>query len=158
MSRLIPALALTAALMVPGCSGDDLATLTGTVTIDGKPAPEGLSIEFAPIDGPGSPSSARTDADGNYVAMFTFKKEGIQPGRHRVHLMPSQIERPMPQIGPDGKPLPSEADEAIARFGKLPEKYWREIEIITIEPGANTKNIDLKTGDDSDTDGDPNES
>ena len=126
-----------------GC-GDGLSSLTGTVTIDGKPAPEGLSLTFQPLES-GSPSYATVDRDGAYEAQFTFKRSGIQAGKHRVHLIPSEVSRPMPVIGDDGKPIADESSDAVDRFSNLPEDYYREIEIITIEPGANTKDIKLST-------------
>ncbi len=38
-----------------GC-GNGLSSLTGTVRVDGQPAPEGVSLEFSPTAAGGAPS------------------------------------------------------------------------------------------------------
>jgi hypothetical protein len=136
------ALLSTAVLLAcaPGCDG--LASLEGTVTIDGKPAPAGVSLQFAPVTGKGSLSYASTDANGHYEAAFTFQKKGIQPGEHSVKLMPSQVETPMPKIGPAGRPV---GPPPVSPLKNIPQEYYQEIQKITVEPGSNTINIDLKT-------------
>lgn len=127
-------------LCLSGCDG--LASLEGTVTIDGEPAPAGVSLQFTPVTGKGSPSYASTDASGHYEAAFTFQKMGIQPGEHSVRLMPSQVETPMPRIGPDGRPV---GPPPVSPLKNLPQEYYQEIQKITVEPGSNTINLDLKS-------------
>lgn len=130
------------ALCVVGC-GDGLSSLKGTVTIDGQPAPAGVSLEFQPTDPNGLPSYAVTDASGAYEAAFTHKKKGIQPGETIVRLAPSEIEEPMPVIGPDGKPVKS--DKPKNPLANLPGDYYKQIETFTVNPGSNTKDIELKS-------------
>lgn len=130
-----------------GCADNGLSSLTGQVTIDGKPAPAGISLMFQPEDIKGSPSYGQTDANGRYEAAITFKTKGIQPGIHSIQLMPSAVETPMPEIGPDGQPLPSKAQEQARQFSKLPRDYYSFIEKVTVEPGANSHDIALKTTD-----------
>jgi hypothetical protein len=143
MSRITKLFLATMVCCLPaiGC-GDRLSALSGTVTIDGQPAPKGLSFEFSPT-GPGSSSYAATDANGRYEAAFTFRQKGIQPGEHRVRLIPSEVEIPMPEIGPDGKPIGVPAGPSLV--AKLPRKYYEQIELITVLPGRNTHDIVLST-------------
>lgn len=126
---------------VAGC-GERLASLEGTVTIDGKPAPAGIAFEFAPSAG-GSPSYGTTDASGHYEAAYTFKKKGIEIGEHTVKLLPSNVETGMPVIGPDGKPVGPEPEDPLKG---IPQEYYQQIEKITVEAGANTHDIALTTG------------
>ena len=74
-------------LALAGCNSDGLVTLKGKVTVDGAPAPAGISLQFQPLS-EGSPSYAITDADGNYEAEFSFSKKGIMVGKHRVSFIP----------------------------------------------------------------------
>ena len=85
-----------------GCGSGALPSLSGTVTIDGNPAPAGVALQFSPTSEGGSPSYAQTDANGNYEAQFSFNKTGIQPGEHSVKLIPGSVETPMPEIGSRG--------------------------------------------------------
>lgn len=135
-----------ACLVSLGC-GDGLSSLRGTVTIDGKPAREGLGLQFQPI-GAGSPSYATTDKDGNYVAQFTHRASGIQPGKHRVSLVPGG--------GGGGEQIPDNIDDAMSRRkvdtaeqanrrAQLPQSYYSEITVITVESGSNTINIALES-------------
>jgi hypothetical protein len=68
MPRVAPACALAAALaLLAGCSGpDDRGTVSGEVTIDGKPLSGGL-IRFEPTDGK-SPAADAPITDGKYTA------------------------------------------------------------------------------------------
>lgn len=135
--------ALWAAVIVSqlacGC-GDRLASLKGTVSIDGRVAPKGVAFEFSPV-GPGTSSYAATGADGQYEAEFTFRKKGIQPGRYIVRLMPSVIEAAMPTFDDDGKPIG--VNNTPSPLTDLPKKYYERIEEITISPGRNSYDITL---------------
>ena len=135
------ALATVCCLLGTGC-GDQLSSLRGRVTIDGQPAPKGLSIEFSPL-GSGSSSYATTDAEGRYEAAFTFRRMGIEPGEHLVRLLPSQIEMPMPASGPDGRPVAVVAP--VSPAANLPREYYEQIETIVVEPGRNTHDVLLRT-------------
>ncbi len=138
MKRAFAAGWLLFAIGLSGC-GNDLASLKGTVFIDGQPAPEGVSLGFAPLETGGSPAYAATDSEGRYEAAFSFQETGIQPGKHRVHLVPGGGggSATMPQIGPDGTPVPSASPPA------LPKEYYQEITTIAVEPGANEIDLQL---------------
>ena len=122
-----------------GC-GDRLASLQGTVTVNGQVAPKGLAFEFSPL-GPGSPSYGTTDAEGRYVAAFTFKRKGIEPGEHLVRLLPSQIEMPMPEFDDRGR-LVGKPKEA-SPIAKFPREYYEQITTIVVSEGYNTHDFEL---------------
>jgi len=116
-----------------GCGPSGMPTLTGTVTIDGKPAPAGISFQFSPVQPGGSSSFAQTDEQGNYAAQFSMRQEGIQEGTHRVQLMPGFFP-------PDMEP--NEA-RRLNPLKKVPKTYYEEVTQVTIEPGSNTLDITL---------------
>ena len=66
-----------------GCGGDDrVATVRGTVTLDGEPVGD-ASVTFMPKEG-GRPAFGMTDADGAYE-LTTFKEaDGAMVGNHLV--------------------------------------------------------------------------
>jgi hypothetical protein len=59
----------------------EVTTVTGIVTLDGKPL-EDAEITFAPKDG--RASSGRTDARGQYALSYTKNIRGAVLGEHRV--------------------------------------------------------------------------
>ncbi|GAA4431542.1 hypothetical protein [Bremerella cremea] len=140
--NLARCLFLLVLLVVTGCGGGGLPSLSGVVTIDGKPAPAGVALQFSPTTDGGSPSYAQTDHSGHYVAQFSFNKPGIQIGEHSVKLIPGSVETPMPEIGPDGRPVGPLPKNPMA---DLPRGYWEEIEVIVVESGSNRHDIALKS-------------
>jgi hypothetical protein len=99
-----------------------------------------LAFEFSPL-GPGSPSYGTTDAEGRYVAAFTFKRKGIEPGEHLVRLLPSQIEMPMPEFDDRGR-LVGKPKEA-SPIAKFPREYYEQITTIVVSEGYNTHDFEL---------------
>jgi hypothetical protein len=134
-----------------GCNSDGLVTLKGKVTVDGAPAPAGISFQFQPLSD-GSPSYAITDADGNYEAEFSYTKKGIMVGKHRVSFipgggggggdeaMPDNIE----ELGQSNKPVESPA-QANRKRPSFPDSYWGEIMQINVENKANVIDIPLES-------------
>ena len=136
-------------LLASGCKNDGLVSLQGQVTVDGQPAYEGICLQFQPIAG-GSPSYAETDAEGKYEAQFTFKTAGIQPGEHRVSLMPGGgggSGEQIPDDIVDGKPVGGSRGKRNGGRPKLPDKYYGEITTITVENSSNNIDIALSTTD-----------
>lgn len=94
-SRVHGILFACVAAAMTGCSYDmGLTTVSGTVTLDGKPVPN-ATVTFVPQaasapQGTGaeqeaaSPSSGITDAEGYYTLMFSRDREGVLPGTHDV--------------------------------------------------------------------------
>ena len=71
-----------------GCGGGapsdqpDLANVSGTVTLDGKPLANAM-VEFSP-DGDGRPSTGSTSSDGSYTLQYTADNSGAKIGGHTV--------------------------------------------------------------------------
>lgn len=82
-------LLLLAAIMLTGCGGPkpfnpDIGTVTGTVTMDGKPLAD-ANIVFIPIV-MGPQSTATTDASGKYKLIYTKGGDGAVVGEHAVSI------------------------------------------------------------------------
>jgi len=75
-------------LALAGCGGGnglDLARVTGTVTLDGKPLPD-ARVEFQPQIEKGSPSYAKTDAEGRFRLHFNGENDGALIATHVVRI------------------------------------------------------------------------
>lgn len=93
MSRMMPnvarapasTVAVAAAVLLIGCSrtAPDLAPLSGTVVLDGRPLERGL-VQFVPESGTG-PAAVGSIAGGRFVAE-TAGQRGAMPGRYRVRI------------------------------------------------------------------------
>tara|TARA_E500000081_G_scaffold128470_1_gene136836 strand:+ start:92 stop:499 length:408 start_codon:yes stop_codon:yes gene_type:complete len=71
---------------VVGCSGGSKSlgsSVTGTITVNGSPAPAGLEISFQP-SGDGSPSFGSTNSEGQYELQRTPRSKGATPGENIV--------------------------------------------------------------------------
>ncbi|MBI3462172.1 MAG: carboxypeptidase regulatory-like domain-containing protein [Planctomycetes bacterium] len=120
MLRLLSCLLL---ILVAGCgvrdpSMPELVTVTGTVTLDGKPLP-GAILTFLPTDEKqGGGAVGFTDAEGKYSLQTVHGGEGSPRGLFRVAISK--------MVMPDGSdiPLGSNIDEMeVGTREKLPEKY-----------------------------------
>ncbi len=71
-------------VVIAGCGSDrpPLASLTGTVTLDGVPVQYG-GLMFSPIDG-GRPSVSGTNEKGEFKAIYVYRVPGAIIGKHRV--------------------------------------------------------------------------
>ncbi|MEO2018121.1 MAG: carboxypeptidase-like regulatory domain-containing protein [Fuerstiella sp.] len=84
-SFLLSALAIACCV---GCGGGgptdqpDLADVSGTVTLDGKPLANAM-VEFSP-DGEGRPSTGTTSSNGSYTLQYTANHSGAKIGVHSV--------------------------------------------------------------------------
>lgn len=132
MTRILLLCSLSLALPLSGCggtSGPELAEVSGTVTIDGKPA-EGVRVNFMP-DAGGRASSATTDADGSYTLAYSSESSGAVVGAHKVTITP-----PEPGV---------EADTAVTNEPltdkSIPQEYLEMKKPVEVKAGSNT--IDL---------------
>ena len=118
-------------LLMAGCgSENDLATVKGTVTLNGQPL-EGAIVEFQPAATGGSPSSGQTDADGRYELMYTFDRTGAMPGEHIVSIRTA------------GTCFDGEGNES-EREERVPARYNSQTELKrTVQPGRNTIDFEL---------------
>ena len=114
------------------------ATVSGTVSIDGKPAPAGIEVEFQPQVPNASPSKGVTDANGRYALRFNAYRDGVMAGESVVAL---SIRR---TLGPDGAPGP--IPEALAGV-RIPADYVGPASRLsrTVARGFNQIDIDVQT-------------
>lgn len=79
-------------LLAAGCGSSGVASVSGRVTLDGKPL-AGVHISFQPIatsgqQDPGSGSYAITGADGEYTLRVAVDDQaGAVVGKHRVEIV-----------------------------------------------------------------------
>jgi hypothetical protein len=80
------------AFLLPGCGGGPkLVSVTGTVTMNGKPL-EGANISFAPEPG-NAVETAGTDItgpEGNYKLMYQGRS-GVSPGKYKVAISKLEV-------------------------------------------------------------------
>jgi hypothetical protein len=119
-----------------GCTRSVGCTVTGVVMIDGRPAPEGVRVEFLPQVEKSSSSTGYTDAQGRYVMRFNAVLEGVQPGESIVKLAV------VPVFTGSGPPsIPEQLRDL-----RLPEAASTKSTLRrTVKPGRNTINIDVET-------------
>lgn len=129
------AVCLVAAL-VSGCGRSAGATVSGSVTIDGKPAPPGIRIDFQPQVPGSSSSTGYTVAEGRYVMRFNVNMLGVMPGESVVRLSIPQ------DFTGGGAPQVSVPLRSI----RLPESVGRETTLRKIvKPGHNEIDIAVET-------------
>ena len=92
--------------MFLGC-GSDLAAVSGTVTLDGKPLAgnERLrgTVQFSPEDGHGTTAVGYLDGDGRYD-LSSGSRSGVLPGKYLVTVSATEIIPPkIPGGAPGGR-------------------------------------------------------
>ncbi|WP_437193124.1 hypothetical protein [Planctomicrobium sp. SH527] len=137
----LPALILGfVAVSLTGCSqtGPDLAKVTGTVSLDGKPVP-GAVIRFIPQGEKGSPSYGGTDDSGNYKLMFSTSKDGAMLGEHFVEISTTKISKSeLAELKAAGENVPT------VEFVAIPKKYNKRGTLTaTVTKGRNDIDFDL---------------
>ncbi|MCA9064882.1 MAG: carboxypeptidase regulatory-like domain-containing protein [Planctomycetaceae bacterium] len=97
---------------VAGCGGrdlPDLASVTGTVEMDGKPLAD-ATVMFIPESG--RPSSGTTDSGGNYTMYYVDNVKGVVPGKCRVLISTGK-----PSLeNEDGEPTPGAPETVPAEY------------------------------------------
>lgn len=117
-----------------GCGGrgPKIATVRGTVTVDGEPLPY-AAVVFNPENG--RPAGATTDEDGNYTLNFTEGRQGALLGTHRVVI----TTRRDPWKDKHGNPQPGSKEKLPARYNS------NSILTFTVEPATeNIADFDLE--------------
>lgn len=116
-----------------GCGNDrpPLASLTGTVTLDGKPV-QYAGLMFSPVDG-GRPSVGGTNEKGEFKAMYVYGVPGAIIGKHRV-----LFEEGSPDTGPE-----SEEDE-FKPYAPPANNYTISPKEIEVESGGTRINFTLE--------------
>lgn len=120
-----------------GCSGGDRAEVSGTVSLNGKPIPEG-SISFIPIEGNQGPEVGAVINNGRY---HIPRSQGVMVGKNRVELKAFRNSgRKFPDpTGPPG----TLAEERVPAFP--PEYNERSTLIRDVQKGSNTIDLDIRT-------------
>ncbi len=120
-----------------GPAGPDVASVTGTVKLDGKPLPD-AQVTFIPLDGTGGrPGTATTDGNGRYVLHFSEGREGAIPGKNRVQITTGRSSGE----DADGNPVAAVPE-------KVPMTYNSKTTLeFVVEPAKeNIADFDLKSG------------
>jgi hypothetical protein len=112
--------------LVFGCGpgGPEVAPVKGRVTLDGRPL-NTVDIVFQPTNGD-SPSTSRTDADGNYEMLYKRGVMGARTGEHTVRI--------------------DFTSNIISNPPKIPPRYNTQSELKEeVKRGENTFNFELKS-------------
>lgn len=124
-------LAFVAFVVACGCSGEAIerATVSGKVTLDGKPMPSG-QIRFRPTSETGGPGWSAWIKDGNFTTAGT---KGTPVGELRI-----EIDAYRTPSWYKGHPAAADGEEAmIPQEQFLPSKYNTQSELkMTIPPGS----------------------
>jgi hypothetical protein len=125
---------LTALALAAGCGpGPGTGEVSGTVMVDGQPAPPGSSITFVPADGK-SPTAGALIENGKYTTRVP-----VGPAKVQVRA-PKTVAKPKA-----GKQAGPGADADLVEES-LPAKYNDNTTLTyDVKPGTNTKDWDLKT-------------
>lgn len=131
--KYIRRLILLSLLVTAGCGSDrpPLASLTGTVTLDGEPI-EHAGLMFSPVEG-GRPSVGGTNEKGEFEAMYVYGVPGAIIGKHRV-----MFEESSPDTGSE-----SEEDE-FKPYAPPGNNYNISPKEIEVEPGGTVINFTLE--------------
>lgn len=128
---IVPILCLTGC----GSSGPALGTVTGTVTLDGKPVPAAL-VTFISKEADGTSSYGKTDANGKYQLEFTTERFGAMLGNHDVVITTKRMSADeAPDTGTDEK----------TEFIAIPKHYARGALTAEVKSGSNVCDFALST-------------
>jgi len=127
-----------------GLPEGETGTVSGTLTIDGKPAPAGYNVVMLHSES-GLAASGATDASGAF-SLQTRGNQSVLAGEYNVGVTP-----------PAGKELTPEEEEAV-NMGKMepptnnenlvPAKYMdpnSSGEVYIVKAGENTYSLDIKS-------------
>lgn len=89
--RMVPCLAIiSCVVLIAGCEGNsELASVTGKVTLDGKPLADAFVV-FTPTSA-GTTSYGRTNSEGEYEMMFSDNEKGAWVGENIVRISTGDV-------------------------------------------------------------------
>lgn len=103
-------------LAMIGCRPATMASVTGTVTSQGKPVPDAV-VQFVAQKGPGA--AGRTDADGRFSLSTLSPGDGAFFGMFKVAIEPF-----VPGMDPDAPaPSPLSPPKPVAQREDIPNVY-----------------------------------
>ena len=82
-------LALIGCVLLAGCGGSNVVSVSGTLTYKGQPVTNAF-INFVPVDG-GRPSMGETDRNGRFTLTYDPQTKGAQIGKHRVFIQHNAV-------------------------------------------------------------------
>jgi hypothetical protein len=132
-----------------GCGGGSFSSVSGTVTLDGKPL-AGASVQFVP-QGSGRDATGGTDRSGYFVMSTNEPGDGVVPGSYKVVISPPRDEVDKTQYATSGDAMnaPAKAPPKKASGPTVPEKFTRpDLTPLTQEvPTKGSLKFDLKSTD-----------
>ena len=136
-SLLSVCILLSVTLLGCGSDGPELAEVTGTVTVDGKPVPNATVI-FNPVAAGGSNSLGKTDAQGNYRLEFTQDKTGAMIGQHVVEITTKKIA---------ASDMPDTGEVVQSTFVAIPPQYKKRGALTAeVKDQRNKIDFELRSG------------
>jgi hypothetical protein len=88
-----------------GCGGPNAASVSGTITLDGKPLPT-ANVSFYPDGGTSAPAYGQSDANGRY-SLSTGTDAGLAPGKYvAVVVATKDPPQPYDKTGAEIPPIP----------------------------------------------------
>jgi hypothetical protein len=128
-----------ALVLAGGCGGDGkIAPVSGTVTLNGKPAPE-VAVTFQPLSStgsnvPGASAFGVTNADGRYsLKIMGEEKQGATVGKNVVRFSAYVPVDPNSDGPPKTKPKV-----------QIPARYWGESNVEFDVPPQGTSSADFQ--------------
>ncbi|MGL6072529.1 MAG: hypothetical protein ACRC8S_00075 [Fimbriiglobus sp.] len=122
--------ALLFVVLAFGCTGSDTVPIRGTVTVDGRPAPDG-SIRFTPVEGEGSSQAA-------FLRGGAFETE-LRLVKYEIRISVPVEQKGSSKVGEAGAGEPTVGE-------LLPAKYNLKTELsLTVTGPKNDVHFDLKT-------------
>jgi hypothetical protein len=116
MHRVVSAFAVSA-LIVAGCSQSETVAVTGTVTLNGKPADQ-AEVMFNPKQG--RLATGVTDANGRFILSTAKPSDGAMPGDYVITLAEYYPPDKPPALPKGGGLLPSRFPPKYADPAKSP--------------------------------------
>lgn len=137
MTKLHPIVGLFIALLffALGCGekGPALGTVSGRVTLDGKPVEDAM-VEFLPLFELGTEcrSAKKTDSDGYFEMQYSLDRDGVLVGKHQVQISTR-----------DSVKLPDGSNKEIPE--RIPRHYYGTDSILEFDvvDGVNVANFEL---------------
>lgn len=121
------------ATFLTGCGGDqgpERVVVSGTVTYNGKPIPEG-DIRFMPVAASAVPMAGAEIKDGKYKV---DGRGGVPVGTYKIEIEAYRVE---PSAVKPGETPPPMMARGAPRIRYLPKRYNVDSQLqITIEPGS----------------------
>lgn len=136
---------LLAIALVSGCSsGGDFASVTGSVTFDGKPVQRG-TISFESTNAGGSAGGPRRIMTYIREGKYSFEStDGPAPGEHKVYISAfKSVGGSTAPAGKDGKQAATRDSGKVESEDYIPAKYNRQTSLkADIAAGLN-ENVDF---------------